>query len=104
MFFMQELKDWVEEAKEGVIYFSFGSNFQGVSLPADIREAFISSFSKFPNTRFLWKWESNSFFPGQPENVRFMKWVPQQDLLGLFNLELYKLAYNLQLHISQLNK
>uniref|UniRef100_A0A1B6DQ16 UDP-glucuronosyltransferase n=1 Tax=Clastoptera arizonana TaxID=38151 RepID=A0A1B6DQ16_9HEMI len=81
-----DLKMWMENAKDGVIYFSLGSNFKATSLPANAQETFINAFARFPNTRFIWKWESDKYFPGQPPNVKFIKWVPQQDLLAHPNI------------------
>lgn len=80
----QVLQEWVSGAKDGVILFSLGSNMQGTSLPAENREAFLKAFTRLKTYRVIWKWESDTYFPGQPENVLFLKWVPQQDLLGKF--------------------
>lgn len=78
----QDLKAWVEGAKDGVIYFSLGSNMQGTSLPEEKRNAFLAAFAKFPNYRIIWKWETDAYFPGQADNIMFSKWIPQQDLLA----------------------
>lgn len=77
-----DLKTWVEGANDGVIYFSLGSNMQGTSLPEGKRNAFLAAFKRFPNYRVIWKWESDTFYPGQADNIVFKKWVPQQDLLA----------------------
>lgn len=79
---LQDLKTWVDGAKDGVIYFSLGSNMLGTSLPEEKRNAFLSAFAKFPNYHIIWKWETHAYFPGQAENIKFVKWIPQQDLLG----------------------
>ena len=78
----QDLKAWVEGTKDGVIYFSLGSNMQGTSLPEEKRNAFLDAFARFPNYRIIWKWETDTSFPGQADNIMFKKWIPQQDLLG----------------------
>lgn len=78
----EDLKSWVQGAKDGVIYFSLGSNMQGTSLPEEKRNAFLDAFARFPNYHIIWKWETDMHFPGQAENIKFKKWIPQQDLLA----------------------
>ena len=70
-----------------MIYFSLGSNMQGTSLPEDARNNFLNVFKQLPNYRVIWKWESNIDFPGKADNVLFVKWIPQQDLLGNPNVK-----------------
>jgi len=76
----QELKKYLDEAPDGVIYFSMGSNLQGHLIPESKRNAFLGAFSKLKQ-RVLWKWESDTL-PGQPSNVKTGKWLPQSDILG----------------------
>lgn len=85
----KDLDNWVSGADDGVIYFSLGSNMQGTSLPVELREAFLSTFLKLPNYRVIWKWESDTLLPGQPKNVLFKKWTPQQDLLAHPKVKLF---------------
>jgi glucuronosyltransferase len=76
----QELQKYIDEAPDGVIYFSMGSILQGTLMSESRRDAFLSAFSKL-NQRVLWKWESDNL-PGQPNNVKIGKWLPQSDILG----------------------
>lgn len=80
--YFQDLQKWVDGAKDGVIYFSLGSNMQGTSLPEEVRNNFLNVFKQFPHYHVIWKWESDAYFPGKADNVLFQKWIPQQDLLG----------------------
>lgn len=73
---IQDLKTWVESAKDGVIYFSLGSNMPGTGLPEVKRNAFLAAFKQFPNYHIIWKWESDIYFPGQADNIMFKKWIP----------------------------
>ncbi|KDR20745.1 UDP-glucuronosyltransferase 2B13 [Zootermopsis nevadensis] len=73
----QPLQDYLDGARHGVIYFSFGSLLQAKSFPDDKR--FLQAFSELPQ-RVLWKWEGDTL-PGQPENVQIEKWCPQSDIL-----------------------
>jgi hypothetical protein len=49
-------------------------------MPEEYRKVFINVFSRL-KVRVLWKWETESM-EGLPPNVKLMKWVPQQDVLG----------------------
>jgi hypothetical protein len=76
----QELQKYLDQAADGVIYFSMGSNLQGFLMPETKRNAFLVAFSKLKQ-RVLWKWEIDTL-PGQASNVKFGKWLPQTDILG----------------------
>jgi hypothetical protein len=76
----QELQNYLDEAPDGVIYFSMGSHLQGYLMPESKRNNFLGAFSKL-RQRVLWKWESDNL-PGRPSNVKFGKWLPQSDILG----------------------
>jgi UDP:flavonoid glycosyltransferase YjiC (YdhE family) len=77
----QELQKYLDEAPDGVIYFCLGSHLQGFLMSESIRNAFIGAFSKVKQ-RVLWKWETDTL-PGQPSNVKIVKWLPQSDILGM---------------------
>uniref|UniRef100_A0A8D8M5W9 UDP-glucuronosyltransferase 2B7 n=1 Tax=Cacopsylla melanoneura TaxID=428564 RepID=A0A8D8M5W9_9HEMI len=84
----QELQQWMDGAKDGVIYFSLGSNMQSASLDEDKRKAILYSFRQFPNHRFLWKWETD-VLPDLPPNVMCRKWMPQRDILAHPKVKLF---------------
>jgi len=50
----QELKNYLEEAPDGVIYFRMGSLLQGYLLPESKRNAFLEAVLKLKQ-RVLWK-------------------------------------------------
>jgi hypothetical protein len=77
---LQELQKYLDEAPDGVIYFSMGSHVQGYLMSESKRNAFLGAFSKLKQ-RVLWKWESDTL-PGQVSNVKFGKWLSQSDILG----------------------
>jgi glucuronosyltransferase len=76
----KDIQSFLDDAKEGAIYFSFGSNLRIDAMPAERLTALLAAFAELPQ-RVLMKWESDSL-PGQPTNVKIMKWLPQQDILG----------------------
>jgi len=49
-------------------------------MPEDYRRIFLKVFSKLKQ-KVLWKWESE-FMDDLPDNVKLIKWAPQQDILG----------------------
>ncbi|XP_049840047.1 UDP-glycosyltransferase UGT5-like [Schistocerca gregaria] len=83
----QDLQKYLDEAKEGVIYFSLGSNLNSTDMPSEKRAAFITVFSRLKQ-RVLWKWEADSL-PNQPPNVMVRKWLPQSDILAHRNIKLF---------------
>ncbi len=48
---------------------------------------FLSVFGKLKQ-RVLWKWETENM-PDKPDNVKLVKWAPQQDILGHKNTKLF---------------
>ncbi|XP_017775571.1 PREDICTED: UDP-glucuronosyltransferase 2B7-like [Nicrophorus vespilloides] len=83
----KDLKVFLDEAKEGVIYFSLGSNVKSKDIAPETREIIMKTFGKLPY-KILWKFESESL-PGKPNNVKILKWVPQQDVLRHKNIKLF---------------
>lgn len=77
---------FLDNSKEGVVYFSLGSNVKSINIPENVRTILIDTFAELPY-KVLWKFENESL-PNLPENVIIKKWLPQQDILG--NLVLLK--------------
>ncbi|XP_063913440.1 UDP-glycosyltransferase UGT5-like isoform X2 [Zophobas morio] len=82
-----DLQEFLDNSKNGVILFSMGSNLKSSSLDGKKRNAILGAFSKLKE-KVLWKWENDSL-PGQPKNVRLMKWVPQCDVLAHPNVKIF---------------
>ncbi|XP_064089536.1 uncharacterized protein LOC135203627 [Macrobrachium nipponense] len=84
----QDLQEWIEGSGEhGFIYFSLGSVVKSTDLPEKNRQMLIKVFSSLKQ-RVLWKWDGD-VMPGLPPNVKIMKWLPQQDILGHSKLRLF---------------
>lgn len=77
-----DLQKFLDNAKNGVVYFSLGSHLKSALMPVEKRQMILNAFSKLKE-QVLWKWEEDDL-PGKPENVHTQKWVPQQDVLGIF--------------------
>lgn len=80
---LKDLQQYLDEAKDGVIFFSLGSAARSDRMPADKKQIFLEVFAELPQ-KILWKYESDSL-PGLPKNVKIAKWLPQQDILGKFD-------------------
>lgn len=78
-----DLKRFLDNAIEGVVLFSLGSNLQSTELPVDKLDLILKCLEKFPQ-KFLWKFEDDDFLR-LPQNVRVMKWIPQRAVLGKKN-------------------
>ncbi|KAJ8918834.1 hypothetical protein NQ315_011120 [Exocentrus adspersus] len=75
-----ELQAFMDNATEGVVIFSMGSNLRSTDLDEEKRAAILNSFRKIKQ-KVLWKFEDEDL-PGLPSNVKLMKWLPQTDLLA----------------------
>ena len=74
------MQKYLDDARDGAIYFSLGSNIVSSDLPEETVKVLVGAFSKLKQ-KVLWKWEKDSL-PGQPENLKIGKWLPQSDILG----------------------
>ena len=76
----EDLQQLLDDAKEGAIYFSLGSNAKSKDMPIEKRQVILNVFSRL-KIKVFWKWESDEL-PGKPPNVIVRKWMPQQEILG----------------------
>jgi hypothetical protein len=73
------LQNYLDEAEEGVVLFSLGSTLKSKDLTPRVIDSMLKAFSKIKQ-KVLWKFEAD--LSELPENVKIMKWLPQQDILG----------------------
>lgn len=78
----QDLQEALDNATNGVIYFSLGTSVRSEDMPEEQLNMFLKVFSKL-NKTILWKWENESL-PIEMENVVIRKWFPQQDILSRY--------------------
>lgn len=77
----QELLDFFNRSKRGVVLFSLGTNMRGDMMDSRRVNFFIEAFKKFPEHNFVWKFESE-LDTVIPENVKIVPWFPQNDILA----------------------
>ncbi|XP_012260499.2 uncharacterized protein LOC105688622 [Athalia rosae] len=90
----KDLKNILDQATEGFVYMSLGSNVKSRALPAATKNEFMAAFAKLPY-KVLWKFEEDDL-PGKPDNVIIMKWTPQQAILAHPNLKVFVYQGGLQ--------
>lgn len=83
----KDLQEFLDNGKEGVIYFSMGSNLRSATMPKETKDLIVRVFARLKQ-KILWKWEED-VLPGQPENVKTGKWLPQSDILAHSNVKLF---------------
>ena len=71
-----------ESGKEGFILFSLGSIKSSENMPKEYLKVFFDVFTKIPQ-RVIWKWDGDQKPDNIPANIMMVKWLPQQDILGL---------------------
>ncbi|XP_066263070.1 UDP-glycosyltransferase UGT5-like isoform X2 [Euwallacea similis] len=80
------LQEILDNAKDGVIYFSMGSNIKSKDMPKEKKEFIMTVLGRLKQ-KVLWKFEED--LPGKPKNVFIQKWFPQQDVLAHKNIKLF---------------
>ena len=82
-----KIGQFLDSAKEGVVYVSFGSMISASLMPDEKRQHFLNAFKKLKQ-KVLWKWETEHM-DGLPNNVMLSKWLPQQEVLAHPNVKLF---------------
>ncbi|KAK0412943.1 hypothetical protein QR680_006495 [Steinernema hermaphroditum] len=76
---------WTEvlNRRRRTVLFSFGSVAKSVSMPAEVKKSILETFSRFPDTTFIWKYENEEENVAKDyPNVITSKWIPQNNLLN----------------------
>lgn len=84
----QDLRRFLDEGEEGVIYLSFGSNIKSSFMTDQMFADFLEACRSLPY-KFIWKSENQELLSEAPDNVYSQKWLPQQDLLRHPNIRLF---------------
>ncbi|KAI4462084.1 UDP-glucosyltransferase [Holotrichia oblita] len=81
-----DLQKIMDDARNGVIYFSMGSALKSKEISLETRRSLLNVLSKLEQI-VLWKFEED--LPGLPPNVIIRSWFPQSDLLAHHNVKLF---------------
>ncbi|XP_076178990.1 uncharacterized protein LOC143152577 [Ptiloglossa arizonensis] len=82
----QDLKYFLDNATEGFIYFSLGSNAMSSDMPIETIQVFLDVFAKLPY-KVVWKFEKN--YLNKTDNVFIGPWFTQQSILAHPNIKLF---------------
>ncbi|XP_066259819.1 UDP-glycosyltransferase UGT5-like [Euwallacea similis] len=82
----KDLQEFMDGAKEGVIYFSLGSNAKSKDMTQEKKNIFLNIFGKLKQ-KVIWKFEEK--LPNMPSNVLIKDWYPQKDILAHPNMRLF---------------
>lgn len=80
---MQHLNKFIEEAKQGVVYMSFGANIY--DFPVEKMELFLDVFETLPEMRFIIKYDEDEplqMTRNATSQMMIQNWWPQQSILG----------------------
>ncbi|XP_066145910.1 UDP-glycosyltransferase UGT5-like [Euwallacea fornicatus] len=83
----EDLKEFMDNAEEGVIYFSLGSHSLPSTMPKDKKDIILKVLGA-RKEKILWKWDEDRL-ENQPKNVMISKWFPQQEILAHPNCKLF---------------
>ncbi|KAL6266603.1 hypothetical protein P5V15_003448 [Pogonomyrmex californicus] len=75
----KDIREFLDNAQDGAIYFSLGSNLQTDQLPAGTLTTLCNALGSLKQ-RVLWKHDGNMAI--HPTNIKFVKWVSQQAVLA----------------------
>ncbi|XP_017033095.2 UDP-glycosyltransferase UGT5-like [Drosophila kikkawai] len=83
----EDLKQFLDGATHGAIYFSLGSHIRSADMPPENLKIFLDVFGRLKQ-RVLWKFE-NETLPNLPPNVKIQSWLPQADILAHPNVKVF---------------
>ncbi|ENN71002.1 hypothetical protein YQE_12402, partial [Dendroctonus ponderosae] len=96
-----EIQRFLDEAEEGAIYFSLGTNVKSRYLNASAKSELLKAFTGLPY-RVLWKTDEQ--FDDLPANIKAQKWFSSQpDILLHPNIKLFITQGGLQSMQESLN-
>lgn len=82
--FEQDLQSFLDNATQGAIFVSFGTNVHKKQLSgANIVEIFLETFQELPY-KIVWKLDGDNSHINS-DKILVRSWYPQRDLLGNFD-------------------
>lgn len=85
-----DVQAFLDDAINGAVYFSLGSNVQLSKLPAKQKQIIANAFEEFPNIRILIKNEDDFVIPSHNvSDVLVRRWFNQEAILSHRNLKVF---------------
>lgn len=86
----ENLRKFLDEAKDGAIFFSLGSNVRFSKMPEETKSAMLNAFKEYPKVRLLMKLDENAVVAShKASDVLIQSWLPQQSILAHPNVKLF---------------
>lgn len=86
----ENIKRFLDNAKDGVIYFSMGSNIQFSTMPENKKLEVLNALKSFSKLRMLIKSDTNlTVSSHKSRDVIVSNWFPQQAILAHPNVKLF---------------
>lgn len=82
-----DLQTFLDDAKHGVIFFSFGTYVKCSEMPSEQLKMILNALEQLKQ-RVLWKYDDESI-KNIPSNVMIRRWMPQNDILAHPNVVLF---------------
>lgn len=76
---LQDIRNFIDEAPDGVILFSLGSWILAKDVSNDTKEVFVRTFARL-SQRVIFKFDDE--IENLPSNVLRLNWLPQLEILG----------------------
>ncbi|XP_041979455.1 UDP-glycosyltransferase UGT5-like [Aricia agestis] len=83
----KDIKYFLDNSTDGVVYVNFGSNVRSAELPLEKKNAFLNVFRRLKQN-VLWKWEDEKL-DNKPDNVLIKHWLPQKEILAHPNIKMF---------------
>ncbi|XP_017049013.1 LOW QUALITY PROTEIN: UDP-glycosyltransferase UGT5 [Drosophila ficusphila] len=84
----RDIEEFLRDTPHGAILLSLGSNLKKEHLQPDTVRKMFNVVSKLKQ-KVVWKWDDLENTPGRSENILFLKWLPQDDILAHPNISLF---------------
>lgn len=82
-----ELDEFVAST-DGFVVFGVGSIIPMDDMPDRMVDVFVRVFARL-NQNVVWQWKGVNRPANVSDNIHFVDWLPQQDLLGIFRLQFF---------------
>lgn len=89
------MQTFLDDAVEGAIYFSLGSNVKSALLGVEKINTILETLKQLPY-KVLWKFEADDSIIDIPSNIKIQAWYPQQAILAHPNVKLFLTQGGLQ--------
>ena len=94
----KNIKEFIDNAEDGVVLISFGSTVIPSSMSKHLLAMFYSMMRKFNTVRFIWRWKGEEP-DNAPKNLLAVDWLPQKDILSKFRMPVLRFSLRTDLFL-----